>query len=105
MERSAASSNKFYSLPPDKEKTCKPAEKSLFPERSVRAFTKAKNVRVSHILKLILHVYCKACCKQLRLLSVTCKVLFKREKHYLMKHFAFLNSACYQYLNFVLRET
>ena len=35
-----------------------PAEKSLFPEKSVRVLTEAKTVNVDHIFVLRWHVYC-----------------------------------------------
>ena len=44
-------------------------------------------------------------CQTSMSLSYTVYVKFQREKHRLVKHFAFLKIVCYQYLNCVLRVT
>ena len=41
------------------------------------------------------------CVKQICVLGVISKI--SNRKHYRVKHFAFLQNVCYQYLNFVLQ--
>ena len=89
-------------------------KKPLFPERSVRVLTEAEIVKVRHIsdLRLLVIVKCGNGSWQSNsfLMCLTnmcpgCYVKFQIEKHWLMKHFAFLKNVCYQYLNFVLWVT
>ena len=53
--------------------------------------------------KLLVDDKITACVKQI--FSLVTYVKFGIEKHCLLRHFAFLKSVCYQYLNFVLRVT
>ena len=62
------------------------------------------------VMKMLLHVddfKITACVIQICPLDVTVYnyVRFQIEKHWLVKHFAFLKNISYQYLNFVLRVT